>query len=472
MKTESPRGRRPLVAVLVGTMVGLAPLLAAIGGLGGLQSRNNGENKNAVAVSPNALLSVRRLNETLARDVAVNSLRRDLKDYVSSIGNGSCLSVRAGERTVVERNGTVKLIPASNTKILTALVALDVLGADHRFTTKIVGEVVDGVATGNLYIVGGGDPVLSLPNYPGTEQYPTLFFTDVTSLLNGVASAGVRRVEGSLVGDGTLFDEQRFPSGWSDDIRYVYGGPIGALLLDDGTVFGLGQKPDDPAYAASQELSARLRNLGISVIGSAAMGKAPPDSPVVASIESAPLSDIVTEMLTNSDNNTAEMLLKSIGLASKGVASTAAGAQVVMDKLIEWGFSTDGLTMNDGSGLDRSNQLTCDLLVGLLETPEGHDLAKRMAIGGTTGTLVDAFTEPPAYGVVRAKTGSLTGVKALSGFASDAVGAPVFSLIFNGSGVNNSSYFRPRWTELLSLLYGYPQAPSADKLDLQVATDK
>ncbi len=259
MSSARAQGRRPLVAVLVGAMVGVAPMLAAIGGLGGVATRNAGNSPGVTNLSEDPLLSVRRINATLSNDVAVSALRGELQGFADSIGDTSCLTVTAQERKVISSNGAAELIPASNTKILTALVALDVLGPDYKFETKIVGEVVNGVAEGSLYIVGGGDPVLSLPNYPATEQYPTFFLTDVTALLDQVVAAGVKRIKGSLVGDGTLFDDQRFPSGWADDIRYAYGGPFGALLLDDGNVFGLPQKLDDPALAASQELGRHQR---------------------------------------------------------------------------------------------------------------------------------------------------------------------------------------------------------------------
>ena len=185
----------------------------------------------------------------------------------------------------------------------------------------------------------------------------------------------------------------------------------------------------------------------------------------MASIKSAPLADLVTDMLTNSDNNTAEMLLKSIGLSVKGVASTAAGAGVVVEQLSAWGYNTENLIIADGSGLDRSNRLTCVLMVDLLNSTSGRTLLQKLPLGGSSGTLIDVFTEPPALGVVRAKTGSLTGVKALSGFASEKAGAPIFALFYNGSGVNEESYFRPRWTDLVTRLLSFAR-PSDSALDV------
>lgn len=463
MSDQSVR-RRPYLAVAVGAMVGLAPLLAGIGALGGVANRNDPDD-SMTELSGSSLLNVRRINSTLASDVSVANLRLELGEFSETLGDNACLAVKSFDRTVDQVNSDTALIPASNIKIVTALVALEVFGPDHRFETKIVGNVVDGVAEGNLFIVGGGDPVLSLPMYRSVEKYPTTFFTDVTALLNSLVETGVTRIEGSLVGDGTLFDEQRYPSGWSADVKKTFGGPIGALLLDDGSVFGLSQKPDDPAFAASQELSARLRRLGVAVIGSAVAGKADADLPVVASIKSAPLADLVTDLLTNSDNNTAEMLLKSIGLSVKGVASTAAGAGVIVEQLSAWGHNTENLVIADGSGLDRSNRLTCALMVELLSSESGRTLLQKLPLGGSSGTLIDAFTEPPALGVVRAKTGSLTGVKTLSGFANEKAGAPVFSLFYNGSGVNEEAYFRSRWTDLITRLLSFSR-PSESALDV------
>lgn len=80
---------------------------------------------------------------------------------------------------------------------------------------------------------------------------------------------------------------------------------------------------------------------------------------MIAKIDSLPLSDIVAEMLTNSDNNTAELLVKELGFATTGVGSRQAGLEVMKAKLVEWGIPLDALTFVDGSGLDRGNRLTC-----------------------------------------------------------------------------------------------------------------
>ena len=184
------------------------------------------------------------------------------------------------------------------------------------------------------------------------------------------------------------------------------------------------------------------------------VGIASSDIPLIASLESAPIKNIVSEMLTNSDNNTAELLLKDIGQVARGSATRIDGLQVVADKISQWGLPTQGVVLSDGSGLDRANRVTCSLLTAVLEQAgTGSDLIAGMAIAGSTGTLRDVFMSGPGYGVMRAKTGTLSGVKALSGLLPlGDTHASAFTLILNGPGTSTVNFYRPIWNGLVTAL--------------------
>ena len=122
-------------------------------------------------------------------------------------------------------------------------------------------------------------------------------------------------------------------------------------------------------------------------------------------------------MLTTSDDNTAESLLKEIGLVASGAGTRAAGSAAVLETLASWGLPTEGIVITDGSGLDRSNVLTCELLVGVLDhAGTSGTIHDALPVAGTSGTLADVFVGTPVQGVLRAKTGTLSGAKSLSGY--------------------------------------------------------
>jgi D-alanyl-D-alanine carboxypeptidase/D-alanyl-D-alanine-endopeptidase (penicillin-binding protein 4) len=152
------------------------------------------------------------------------------------------------------------------------------------------------------------------------------------------------------------------------------------------------------------------------VVGEARAGAAPAGTTVVASLDSPPLSQIMADMLTTSDNETAEAAIKEIGVATGGQGSWAAGAAGVTQLLAEAGVPMEGVTVVDGSGLSVQNRFTCRTLVDVLDVPAtGAVVRDGLAIAGETGTLADRFRGTDVAGRLRAKTGSLRNVTALAG---------------------------------------------------------
>jgi D-alanyl-D-alanine carboxypeptidase/D-alanyl-D-alanine-endopeptidase (penicillin-binding protein 4) len=302
-------------------------------------------------------------------------------------------------------------------KIVVAMVALEVLTPEFVFSTSLVGKVNGTAIEGDAYLIGGGDPLLITGNYPDTEPYPTFNFTRVENLFDALRSQGITQIQGSVIGDESRYDAERFTPSLGLGIKGTEVGPLGALMVNDGVITGNPIKPDNPALGAATEFTNILQNNGISVSGLPKVGTAPQELTMIAKIDSLPLSEIVTEMLTNSDNNTADLLVKELGFASTGVGTREAGLEVMKAKLVEWGIPLDALTFVDGSGLDRGNRLTCNSLSALLARDGGFGpTGLGLAIAGQTGTLRDVLGDSLGAGKLRGKTGTLTGAKSLSGF--------------------------------------------------------
>lgn len=409
-----------------------------------------------------SLLNARRLPAVLSSEIRIGGLVSSLSDTVRMMPEQSCLVVSVEGQRITAVKPNLPVIPASNMKLITAIAALEVLGPDYVFTTKVVGVGEGNQVVGDLWLVGGGDPVLSTVGYPATESYPTLHPTNIGALIDAMVAAGITEITGNIVGDESRYDTERFTQSLGLGVRTTEVGPLGALLLNDGVILASPIKPDQPALSAAQEFLRLLSERGIVVRGSAKVGAASVDLPVIASINSAPFSAIVEEMLTNSDNNTAELILKEIGYQKLSAGTRLAGAQVVQTTLQEMGYAIDGLVIVDGSGLDRGNRATCALLTSILERDGGFGvMGKGLAIAGQTGTLRDLLADTTASERLHAKTGTLTGAKALSGYVVYAPEkAAMFTLILNGSGVSNQGEYRPIWNSLANALGSLSEHPS------------
>ena len=412
------------------------------------------------------IINARRNPQTLSQDVRFRSLRSQLTALGKRLPTDSCLTVDIEGKRIISLNADVPFLPASNMKLVVSMVALDVLTPEFVFSTSLVGRVNGNVVEGDTYLIGGGDPLVVSGNYPETEPYPTFNFTRLENLFDALRMQGITQIRGSVVGDESRYDAERFAPSLGLGIKGTEVGPLGALIVNDGVITGNPIKPDNPALGAATEFTNMLQANGISVTGTPTVGTAPQELSVIAKIDSLPLSDIVAEMLTNSDNNTAELLVKELGFATTGVGSREAGLEVIKVKLVEWGIPLDALTFVDGSGLDRGNRLTCSSLSALLAKDGGFGPAGLgLAIAGQTGTLRDVLGDSLGAGKLRGKTGTLTGAKSLSGFVPYAADkASSFSLIINGANASNQTTYRPIWNALSDALGGFSGSPSASEL--------
>ena len=423
-------------------------------------------NEREIAPLSAPILNARRNPLTLSHDVRFRPLSAKLQTLSNRLPSNSCFTVDIEGSRIISVNGDNSLMPASNMKIVVAAVALEILSPDHVFTTKLLGRVEGNAILGDAYLVGGGDPVLISGDYPSTEPYPTFNFTRLDGLINALAEKGISSINGSIIGDETRYDAERYTPSLGLGIKGTEVGPLGALMVNDGTITGNPIKPDNPALGASTELTNIFMNNGIRVSGTPKVGTAPQDMAVIAQIDSLPLPEVLAEMLTNSDNNTADLLVKEIGYASTGEGTRNAGLEAIKAQLVEWGISLDALNFVDGSGLDRDNRLTCNALSALLNRDAGFGpIGLGLAIAGQTGTLRDVLVDTLGAGKLRGKTGTLTGAKALSGFVPYSQDqASTFTLILNSPNASNQTTYRPLWNELSNVLGGFSSSPTAEDL--------
>jgi len=427
----------------------------------------------------NGVLSFRRLPAVISRDLNVDEFVADVAEFVPGINDRSCVAVSVDGAGVGARNDEIAVIPASTQKIIVAATALEILGEDFTYSTDVVsaGPPVSGVIDGDLVLVGGGDPVLSSDWYPTSnlERRPVFNTTSLDTLADRVRDAGITEITGSVLGDGSRYDDEFFAPGWGNGVAGLEAGPYDAILVNDARVLGEERRADDPNSAAAREFTRLLRDRGIAVAGEGRSGSAASiDDPFeVAMIESAPLDAIVEEMLTNSDNNTAELLVKELGVATTdgAVGTRRAGLDAMEALLVDWDIDTTMIVLSDGSGLSLENRLTCSALLSVLQrSGPGDTIGAALPVAAESGTLSDVFVDHPVAGRLLGKTGTLNNppfnadppaVKALAGYVPvDGGGAVEYVLVLNGPTISDQSEYRPIWNDLADALDTYPSGPA------------
>ncbi len=167
------------------------------------------------------------------------------------------LDPKTGE-TLYQQNADRYFVPASNMKLFTTALALTKLGPDYRFHTTLEtsGTIVNGVVTGNVTLVGRGDPNLSNRKFPYNlkEEFDGPPEKVLAELADGLVAKGVKELSGDVIGDDSYFPRQRYPSGWEiDDMVWEYGAAISSIVVDDNTValtLTPGDQPGSPVQAS------------------------------------------------------------------------------------------------------------------------------------------------------------------------------------------------------------------------------
>lgn len=418
------------------------------------------------------VLSARRVPAYLAQPGADAALRSRLEDLVARAPASSCLAVEADDRVIVDHNAQQPLVPASTEKLLVAEAILTELGPDATFRTTAVaaGAPSGGVVDGDLYLVGSGDPVLSTGGYRQREGLvDDLAGTSLEELADAVVDAGVTQITGSVLGDERRYDTERYVAAWPD--RFIdqnQTGPLSALTVNQGFESypseadpgaPLVPAADPPTFAAGA-LTNLLVQRGVEVGGLPGAGDSPPGATEVAAVDSPPLELIVEYMLATSDNTTAELLTKELGVLVGQEGSTAAGTDAIATVLGEQMLPLEGVEVVDGSGLAPTNRTTCLLLSDVLDDAgPDSELAGGLAVAGESGTLATFLDGTDVEGRLRAKTGSLNDVRSLAGFVEDLEGDTIsFAFV-----INQSEFVTPESDALrdeLGIILGtYPETP-------------
>ena len=318
------------------------------------------------------------------------------------------------------QNQGLPLAPASNEKLPLTYAALSNLGASYRIETDVLGEGSQDATTfdGTLVLKGGGDPTLSTAG--------------LRALAAQVRAAGIRHVTGGIVADESYFDARRTVTGWKPSFYIQESPPLSALTVDRARVGPYVTRT--PAFAAATAFRTALRRAGVAVDGSASVGRVEDFAIPLAQIESPTLASIIRYMDKESDNFTAELLLKQLGAVVLDRGTSAAGAAVVMQTLAEAGVPTTGVRIVDGSGLSRLDRLTANAVAAVLRAAWNDPVVRpgfvaALPVAGINGTLEDRLRTPPARGRVLAKTGTTSDASALSGYVSTRF---VFTVLQNG----------------------------------------
>lgn len=435
------------------------------------------------------------------------------------------IDVATGER-IAAINPELAAIPASTQKLLTTAMAMDVLGPDHRFTTRLMatGEIVGGVLQGDLYLIGGGDPSLGSPYLKGVPGLNALLDRWQTA----VQKAGITAVNGRIIGDASYYGTDGAAGDWpwsdlgnyygagayglnvhenfyfldllqrtregstppvqktrpevpglsltnelrsgppgSGDQAYVYGAPFNFENYIRGTIpvgtkrFTIkGSLPDPPLFTA-QALCRHLEANGISVALAAESdrtlggGRFAPGQ-LLDTYESPPLAELVDRTNLRSNNLYAEALLREANKARGEEMHALSSGEALLNWLEQQGLSTDGVRLQDGSGLATRNFFPATFMTAFLRSQAGNDRWREsLPVAGRSGSMKSFLKGTVAEGRLAAKSGSLGAVRAYAGYTTRRDGRELaFAVMVNNFTLES----KPLRSKMLRLLRSFCEA--------------
>lgn len=378
------------------------------------------------------------------------------------------------EKIVTGYNETAPLIPASTTKLLTTETAFALLGTNYRWNTQLEysGSIdAEGVLTGNLYIVGSGDPSLG-GNRGGASSYGQI----VTQYLDAIKDKGIKKITGDIIIQTAIFKENKtdlpqnivwleqasyyLPVGTTKDVnprnekllisqsnnpfnqskKYFYISPYSNKMVFADQFDGAWittKVADPPAFLANKLRESLVKNK-ISVSGKVTpkiVDREPEPREILSTYKSPTLAEIVNYTNQRSDNGYAEALLKSNGFQKLGDQTLESGRLAVTEHLKSIGFDVNGLNYMDGSGLSKAHTVTpisqAKFLAKMMKSPYYKEYFESLPIAGQSGTLKHMFMVN-SNGQIFAKTGTLNGVKCLAGYIKTRNNRTLaFSLLIN-----------------------------------------
>jgi D-alanyl-D-alanine carboxypeptidase/D-alanyl-D-alanine-endopeptidase (penicillin-binding protein 4) len=411
-----------------------------------------------------------------------------LKDATVSV---KVVDVESG-KVLYEKNASKALNPASNVKLVTTAAALELLGPEHRYSTRVLADptkIRDGVLQGPIYLKGTGDPALVTG--------------DLYELAIRIRARGITKITGGVIVDSGRFDSDGLPPGFDQKEEFAsYRAPIGAtsvnfntylvrahgggtagaqpritidppvasivvvneaktvdgqrnrlkVSVDEGaatttvTVRGdLGADApaasyrypvSNPSGYAGETFRLVLRQAGVKMPRRAVKtGTAPARARIMSAHRSPTLGVLIRSVNKMSNNFMAEQILRTLAEGDGG------SAEASLERLRTWtqqrGVPQPDLRLGNGSGLYDNNRVSADQLTAVLQAVYGDfryraDYLASLSVMGVDGTLRRRLKESDGKRWIRGKTGTLDGVSALSGYAGAADKSPVaFSIIMN-----------------------------------------
>ncbi len=427
-----------LLACAIGALVSSCVLSSQLHeGLGTLATEDS--QPNGVQTP---LISTRRLTSLLVPSLATPELTASLDDLMAEAADNACLSVSVTERpeALYTSGANLVLYPSDALLLVTLYTAHRQLGPDHTFTTSVVSltEPTDGVINGDIYLVGGGDPLLLTQTY--LEAIPLSadqVYTPIEDLAQQLVDNGLRLVTGSVIGDASYFDDLRYVPTWPEGLAQT--AEIGTLLglqFDDGWVRFPGVAntsiadadpaaesgplaAEDPPFYAAALFDDMLEARAVVIRRSPRAEALPTSEPIItlSSIESASVREYSQYILESRDVEAAEMLLKEIGKNGNGQGTTRSGLNVVETTLNQLGMNIEQIQMVDldGSGLDPGSQTTCQTFATLLDNEELRSFfTEVLPTAAELGPLQDKLSS------VASSVADLDRIRGFAGGRSDA----------------------------------------------------
>ena len=453
---------------------------------------SNQSNQNEIVATSveETTFSVPEANVNLAQPLQISQEPRDIaicqkinqtieqSEFANARWGIAAISLKDG-RLVCEKEGRKLFNPASVQKILTSVVALEKLGADFRWQTKILAaeEIKNGEIARDLIIYGTGAPDFNDAN--------------LENLVNQLAAKNLKRIKGNIVGDESFFSGENLGDGWTwNEIQWYYGAEASAMSINQNQttvnlsagkpvastsfvtlsgaveppsgieavglqrglgdnsihVWGNGKNLDvrvavqNPALWSAQILKEALERKGIVVEGAAASANWKNEKRAnqieIAQVESQTLGEIVRRMNKDSINVHAELILRTLGKrfgeaspdenpkTQKLRGDDAAGASVIKKWLTENNVATDEIKIHDGSGLSRLDFVTPEAvgraLVFAAQSKSADVFINSLPAAGVDGTLRGRLGN--VRGRINGKTGSIMYVNSLAGYAKNSGG--------------------------------------------------
>lgn len=320
------------------------------------------------------------------------------------------------DSAIYRYNEKQMLRPASTMKVVTAVAAIDRLGGSYQFRTSLyyTGEISNGTLTGDVWCVGGFDPLFNSD--------------DMTAFVESILQMGIDTIRGRVVADKSMKDSDRLGEGWCwDDDNPV----LSPLLISRKDCF-------------VERFVSELRDAGVVVDASCSEGTLPGGAFVVCT-RFHTIDQVLTRMMKDSDNLFAESMFYQLAAMSGGRPARSSHARKAIRRLIgKAGLNGSDYKIADGSGLSLYNYVTAELEVQLLRYAYRYTniylhLLPSLPVAGEDGTLKGRMRGTLAEGNVKAKTGTLTGISSLAGYCTAANGHTLCFAIINQGVMHGSS---------------------------------